>query len=69
MPEWFNQLSTNPLVNTIAGGVFAKPAPAPAPAAAPAPIIVAQESSTSTYLLIGGGVLALGAVLFLAMRK
>lgn len=77
--DWMNQFSSllnNPTVNSLAQSLIPKNKPAAPPqVAAPAPSVAAPAfvkasgMSTSTMAMIGGGVLALVAILFLALKK
>lgn len=75
--EWLQtaeSIMNNPTFGNIANGLFgSKSKPAPPPAAS-VPVIsvqnpMSQGMSTQTMMMIGGGVLALVAVLFFAMKK
>lgn len=72
--DWMGAVNTvlsSPLANQWLGNSKAPtPAPAPAPVyvSAPAPA-VAQDNSSSKMLMIGGGVLALVAIIFFALKK
>jgi len=64
-------LATAKGVANCAGLPGATPAPAPAAAPGPTPPAPAPEekSNVTTYLLVGGAVLGLGAIAFFALRK
>lgn len=71
--DWLKDLTSNPLVQQVAGSFLVKPQPLPkteAPKPAAAPMQVANSGmSTSTMMMIGGGVLALVMVVVLAVKK